>query len=127
MGGLQIKKWNHFAFVCNNSNIYFYINGNLCGSTTSFSTMTTSIIQINGSPNNPNNGLNCINGRFGQITLMTYAKYINEFIPEPDLTPDLFTNYITFLGSRGNDLVNGNIYISYNNNPLSLTNNLMPI
>ena len=58
---------------------------------------------------------------------MSFSKYINEFIPEPDLTPTNFNNYITFLGNNGYDLVDSNKYIIYNNNELSITNNLMPI
>ena len=60
---------------------------------------------------------------------MTFAKYTTEFIPEPDLTPSTFTNYLTFLGNNNLDLaVTPNInFTSYQNNPIVTTNNLMPI
>jgi hypothetical protein len=58
---------------------------------------------------------------------MTFAKYTSEFIPEPDLTPLSFTNYLIFLGNNGIDLVSSTNLSVYNNNTLNIKNNLMPI
>ena len=122
--GLQANRWNHFAFVKINTSIYFYINGIQAGSTSNIITSNTSIIQINGSPNNPLN-LNFNMNQFAQISLALYAKYTSEFIPEPDLISSNLSNYLTFLGNNGDDLVDLVYYNSYNNT-ISKTRNLIP-
>ena len=125
--GIIPNSWNHFAVVQNNTTIYFYINGNACGTTSSLVLTNTNVIQINCAPNRLTSLTRCINGRYSQITLMTFAKYNTEFIPEPDLTPSSFTNYLIFLGNNGIDLVSATNLSIYNNNILKITNNLMPI
>jgi carbonic anhydrase/acetyltransferase-like protein (isoleucine patch superfamily) len=125
--GIRANSWNHFSVVQNNSTIYFYINGNACGTTSAMSLTSTSVIQINGAPDRLSQINRSINGRYAQITLMTFAKYTSEFIPEPDLTPLSFTNYLIFLGNNGIDLVSSTNLSVYNNNTLNIKNNLMPI
>jgi hypothetical protein len=124
--GIRSNNWNHFAIVQNDSNIYFYINGNACGTTQSMILSNTSVIQINGSSNQPSVISNSINGKYSQIALMTFAKYTSEFIPEPYLIPSSLTNYLILLGNNGIDLVSSMNLSVYNTNNIIITNNLMP-
>jgi len=113
--GLLNNKWNHLAYVMNNSIITFYINGINLGNTSSFSFGNINYLIINGGANQLTNTTRYINGYYSQIALMTVAKYINEFIPYPDLTPTSYTNYLSFLGLNATDLVSNNQFSVYNN------------
>ena len=113
--GLLVNNWNHFAFVMNKSIITFYINGISCGTTSSFILNNNIIFHINGSPSLMTNTNKYINGYYAQIALMTTAKYLNDFLPYPNLTPSSYLNYLLFLGSNITDLVSGNAFTAYNN------------
>jgi hypothetical protein len=109
------NQWNHITFVMNNSIITFYINGIYSGKTSSFTLGNINYLIINGGANNLAQTNRYINGYYSQITLMTGAKYLNDFIPYPILQPSSFTNYLIFLGPSRTDLVSGNKFTIYNN------------
>jgi hypothetical protein len=113
--GIVGNSWNHFAVVQIKNTIYFYINGISRGTTPAVSLNNIRIVQINGAPNNPTFLTRTINGYYSQITLMKYVKYTTDFLPNPNLQPTSFTNYLLFQGSNGNDLVSGNNFTVYNN------------
>jgi hypothetical protein len=124
--GLKINSWNHIAYVMNNSVITFYINGINLGSTTSISFSNNNIWQINGTPFQINNTNRYINGYYAQVALMTFAKYTNDFIPYPDLTPSSYINYIIFLGPNANNLVTNTSFSVYNNYNYKTTPMIIP-
>lgn len=113
--GLLNNQWNHYAYVMNNSIITFYINGINCGTTPAFTLSNNIAFQINGPADGMTNTNRYIYGYYSQIALMTGAKYLNDFIPYPNLQPSSFTNYLTFLGPNATDLVSGNKFTVYNN------------
>ena len=112
---MQTTKMYHFAFVMHKSKIFFYINGEYGGETPSFLLSNNTIILINTSANQITTGNGRTNGYYSQFALMTYAKYLNEFLPYYDLTPSTFTNYLLFLGADAKNLASGNNLNVYNN------------
>ena len=118
--------WNHLAISYDSSIMRLFINGtilqytyNLNNSLIGLSTMTNDSLYIGTNANDTDNNLLNNGVRFpgyiSQLSISSYCKYMDSFIPSLDLIPKNINMCIFYLGNNYIDLVSNQIGTLFDN------------